>query len=161
MRKIPLSQGKFALVDNEDYERVNAFKWFAQKSGNTFYAKRGVKINGKWTIQLMHRFIMGDSPDKSDIDHEDGDGCNNWKLNLRPCTHQENMMNQGKPNKNCSSKYLGVYWDKATNKWRVCVQIDGKTIHLGSFIIEEDAARAYDAAKKKHNQKFCRLNFPI
>ena len=77
MKEIQLTQGKVALVDDEDYERVNQFKWHAHRNGNTVYAKRNIAINGKWKIQLMHRFIMGDTLGKSQIDHIDGDGCHN------------------------------------------------------------------------------------
>ena len=160
MREIKLTQGKVAFVDDEDYERVNQFKWCANKIGNTFYAARAIRINGKKTIQKMHMFILGDTPGKPQIDHKDGNGLNNWKLNLRPCTNQENAMNQRKPNKNCSSEYLGVYLHKSTGKWLARIQIDGKRKHIGYFGNEIDAARAYDAAKKKHSPEFAKLNFP-
>ena len=160
MREIQLTQGKVAWVDEEDYERVNAFKWFALKLGNTFYAVRNITVNGRRTIQYMHRFIIGDTLGKSDIDHADRDGCNNRNLNLRPCTHQENLMNQSK-RENCSSKYIGVYWNKHAGKWMAGIRIDGKTIYLGLFDIEEDAARAYDVEAFKRDPIHCRLNFPI
>jgi len=159
MRQIELTQGKVAWVDNEDFEWLNQLKWYAHKHGNTFYAIRGILINGKYKVQRMHKFIMGDNLGKSDIDHKDGDGLNNQKVNLRICTHQENMMNR-RPNKNCSSIYKGVCWHKQTQKWVAKIWIDGKQIHLGYFIIEEDASRAYDKKSTELFGEFARLNFP-
>lgn len=160
MRSIELTQGQVAWVDDEDFERVNAFKWYADKKGNTFYAVRAGVINGKRTTQSMHIFIMGYNPEKPIIDHIDGNGYNNWKLNLRPCTHQENLMNQRK-RKNCSSDRIGVYWDKSRQKWMARIQVNKIRIHLGYFDNEEDAAKTRDAAAEIHHGKFARLNFPL
>jgi len=159
MKEIQLTQGKVAIVDDEDYQMVNQFKWYALKNGNTFYARRVVPVNGRQKTVHMHQFIIGDTPKKSDIDHKDGNGCNNQKLNLRICTHQENMMNQKKPDKNCTSIYKGVCWHKRDNKWQSRIQIDGKLIHIGYFMDESDAARAYDKAAKHHFKEFAYLNF--
>ena len=161
MQQIKLTQGKFAMVDDEDFERVNQFKWCVCKSrnGNVFYATRKMIIEGKRKTERMHQFILGNNPLKPYIDHEDGDGLNNQKYNLRPCTHSENMMNQKKTNKKRTSIYKGVSWDKRANKWRVYIQVNGKLIYLGLFKIEIDAAKAYDIAAIKYHGEFRNLNF--
>ena len=160
MRLIPLSQGKFAQVDDEDFERVNQFKWCAWKDDSRFYAMRTALIDGKRRTILMHRFIMKCTDRNIQIDHRNTDGLNNQKSNMRKCTHQENCMNQRKIRKICSSKYKGVYWFKANSKWSVRIGIGGKTLCIGYFTIEEDAARAYDAFAIKHFGEFAVLNFP-
>jgi len=162
MRLIPLSQGLFARVDDEDYDRViKAGKWHARKSKNgcVYYAVRNITSNGRQKTQYMHQFIMGYNPSKSSIDHKDGDGLNNQKYNLKPCTHQENMMNRGL-NKNSTSGYRGVRWNKLMQKWEAYIGINGKQKYLGYFNGKEDAARAYDVAAIKRNPEFNRLNFP-
>ena len=159
MKLIPLTQGQFAMVDDEDYDRVNQFKWFAQKCRSTFYAGRKTpRVNGKQTYQLMHVFIMGDNPLKLDIDHMNGDGLNNQKHMLRFCTHQENSMNQKKPIRKCSSIYKGVCWYKATSKWMAYIQINRRLKHLGYFNSEIEAAMAYNMAAIKHYAEFAFIN---
>jgi len=158
MKEIKLTQNQFALVDDEDFEHLNQFKWCAHKRGNTFYAERSVPINGKYKTKAMHKFIMCDNPFKSDVDHRDGNGLNNQRGNLRFCTDQQNQMN-AKPRKNCSSNYKGVSLHKPTNKWRARITIEGKLIYFGLFNSEEDAARIYDDAAIKYYGEFARLNF--
>lgn len=87
MKEIPLTQGKVALVDDEDCERLNQFKWYALKRPNTWYAVRNVWVENKRTAISMHREIM-DASRGQEIDHKNGDGLYNLKVNLRFCTSQ-------------------------------------------------------------------------
>lgn len=157
MKEIKLTQGKVALVDDEDYEWLNGFKWYAQKGRDTFYAGRAIRVKGKLTTQQMHTLIMGDNPLKLDIDHIKGNGLDNQRHMLRFCTRQQNLMNR-KPNKNCSSVYKGVYWNKGEGKWRAHIRINRKSVHLGYFHVELNAAKAYDMAAIKYFGEFARLN---
>lgn len=159
MKEIKLTQNKFAIIDDEDFDRISKFKWSAHNRGRTFYAITNILINGRYKTQGMHRLIIEDNPLKSDIDHIDGNGLNNQKSNLRICTNRQNQMNT-KPRKNCTSHYKGVSLHKTTNKWRSRITVEGKLIYFGLFDNEEYAARVYDDAAMKYFGEFARLNFP-
>jgi hypothetical protein len=148
MKLIPLTQGKFAQVDDEDYDFLMQWKWHVQKSRNTFYAVRGGGI-------LMHRVIMSADNFKL-IDHKDRDGLNCQKTNLRHCTLSQNQANRFSHG---SSKYLGVL---IRNEKYYISQItkNGKGIYIGCFKNEIDAAISYDKKAKEVHGEFARLNFP-
>lgn len=160
MKRIKLTQGKFAIVDDDDYEWLNSFKWCAIKNGDTFYAVRNFTVDGRRMIQSMRLFITGYNPEKLQIDHRYRNGLNNQRSNLRPCTPSENQMNS-KPQRNSSSIYKGVSWNKLRCKWLSQIQVYGKKIYIGLFSDEKDAARAYDNVAIKHFGAFALLNFKI
>jgi hypothetical protein len=149
MREISLTQGQIALVDDEDYEYLSQWKWQARKAKNGWYARRWTSQRaGKRYIVGMHTEIMGCAPSQL-VDHEDGDGLNNQRSNLRFATTAQNALNQPARNR---SGYKGVRLAQDTGKWRA-------VISLGSFDSPEEAARAYDAAALIHHGEFARLNF--
>lgn len=162
MKKIIINSPKYGLfevlVDKEDFEGLNKFKWGIQKDKNTFYAKRMVRIGKKRTSIKMHRFIMGlEHGDNLVVDHINHNGLDNRKSNLRKCTPLQNSWNTTSV-KNGSSKYLGVSWYMAGKKWHSQIRIDGKVKHLGFFDKELDAAVAYDVASIINRQEFVNLN---
>jgi hypothetical protein len=161
MKLIPLTQGKFAMVDDDDFEWLNQWKWCAieSKNGNVWYAVRNPYINGKYVMTYMHKVIMGDNPLKLDIDHRFGNGLDNQIKNLRFCTRIENSMNSA-PNLIGSSKYKGVCLDKRTGKWSAGIAKNGKIIAQKRFINEIDAAKQYDSWAKEFYGEFAKLNFP-
>lgn len=155
---IPLTQGKFAVVDAEDFEYLNQWKWFYFKPphSNIGYARR-TKHSGTKTIGiLMHREILG-NPKGIKIDHRNRNGLHNWKNNLRPSTHSENMCNQIS-HKGSSSKYRGVHWHKEHKKWGGIIIKNKKRYWLGYFKTEKEAALAYNDAAPKYHGEFARLN---
>ena len=157
MKEIQLTQGKVALVDDEDFEYLNQWKWFANNMKGNFYAVRAITVSKcKQKSISMHRLIM--KPEKENvIDHLDGNSLNNQKNNLRICTHAENMRNS-KIYSNNTSGFKGVYWHKQTAKWMAYIRINNKQLHLGLFIDPKEAARAYNAAAIKHHGEFANLN---
>lgn len=159
MKEIKLNQqgkhrGKYvALVDDDDYEFLNQFKWRAIRHGNIFYVLRYITVDGKRSSQYMHNAIMKGKG----VDHRDHDGLNNQKSNLRLCSPSQNIMNARKsPNK--TSIYKGVCFNKATRKWEVQIILDGNRIHLGYFISETDAALAYNEKATELFGEFAYLN---
>jgi len=162
-RLIPLTQGQNALVDTEDFNRLSKFNWFAQwaEGSKTFYACRTKVISNiprKQECIEMHREIMRCTP-KEECDHKNHKGLDNRKFNLRRCNGTQNQGNRGKP-KNNTSGFKGVHWHIRDRRWIANIWKYGKSIHVGCFSSAEAAARAYDAAAKKHFGEFACLNFP-
>ncbi len=153
MKQIPLTQGKFALVDDEDFEYLNQWKWCVSADN---YAKRGVWIDGKVKCRYMHRLIMRINDRKVFIDHKDHNGLNNQKENLRLATHSQNSMNTT-AQKQSVSKYLGVSLSKK-NPWTAQIGFNGIQKYLGGFNNEIDAAKAYNEAAIKYHGEFANLN---
>ncbi|MHC4500757.1 MAG: HNH endonuclease [Planctomycetota bacterium] len=159
-RRIPLTQGKFAIINPDDYPRLAKYKWHANKNRDTFYAQRKLwlpKTKREITIK-MHRQIIN-VPDNLFVDHINGNGLDNRKANLRPATHSQNACNIPKY-KTSRSTYKGVTWHKPKQKWNARIRINRNTISLGYFHNETDAAREYDNAARKYHGQFASLNFP-
>jgi hypothetical protein len=159
VKEIPLSQGKVALVDDDDFERVSQFKW----SYIGGYAKRSVvRSDGKRRLYPLHRFIMGISQESEFmVDHVNLDKLDCRKENLRVCTKFQNNNNHGPKDRQgkSTSRYKGVsYKVDARNKWRARIGVDGVEYTLGYFSTEEEAAIAYNNAAIKYFGEFAWLN---
>ena len=157
-KEIKLTQGKVAIVDDEMYDYLNQWKWFANKQKNDkFYVGRRILVsNKKQSTIWMHRFIM--NPKKGMvIDHLDGNPLNNQKNNLRICTQSENLRNRN-CNINNTSGFKGVYWHKITKKWMSYITINKKSLYLGIYTNPIKAAFAYNEAAIKYHGKFANIN---
>lgn len=160
MKHIPLTQGKFAIVDDEDYEWLNQWKWCAMKSGSGHRAGRSIKINGKWKIHSMSRIIVN-APDHLLVDHKNHIIHDSRRSNLRLCTSSQNCANQLRKTGG-ASKYKGVGYDtsrKRNKRWVARLNYCGKYINLGRFLMEIEAAKSYDAKAKEVYGEFAYLNF--
>ena len=147
MKEIQLTRNMVTLVDDDMYEELNQFKWYAGKFRKTFYAVRNSsRVNGNHHIILMHHKIIGKPPKGFVTDHRDGDGLRNLRYNLRHITGRQN--NQNKKNIKKTSKYPGVDWQRKNKNWRVQIRINGKQEYLGCFTDEEKAFEAYSQAVK-------------
>lgn len=157
MKKIPLSQGKYALVDDADFEELNKYNWFAhKKSRGIFYVERNYRrIEGKQTTIKMHREIM-QPLEGMVIDHIDGDGLNNQRSNLRICTGTENKQNQRKY-KNNTSGFKGVSFYRGSRKWGANIGAGGERVFLGLLTSKLKAYEAYCEACIKYHGAFSRL----
>ena len=146
MKRIPLTQGKFAIVDDEDYEWLMQWKWHANKIGHTCYARRRAIKNGKVTYIYMHREIAK-TPKNLQADHVNGNGSDNRKFNIRNCTHQQNLQNM--QTSTGTSQYKGVTWYKRDKTWQAEIRQNSKGIFLGRFSTEIEAAKAYNKKAKE------------
>jgi len=160
MKKIRLTQGKYATVDSWNYEWLNQWKWYALKSchSHNFYAARKIKLsNCKQVTILMHREILGlKCGDKQQADHINHNELDNREENLRICTLTEN--NRNRISRTGTSKYKGVYWNKGKRKWHAQIGFNGKVIYLGQFISEIKAAKIYNNAALKYHGEYAQLN---
>lgn len=162
---IKLTLGKFAIVDDEDFEWLNQWKWYAAKGRRTFYVYRGVYSSkpGKRTTIRMHRAILGIIDPNIFVDHKDRNGLNNKRDNLRLATDAQNKTNR-ESTKGATSKYLGVflviqkYKEKTYRYWVAQISKYDKNIHLGYFKTEQEAALAYNKAAIKLHGEFANLN---
>jgi hypothetical protein len=151
MKEIPLTQGQFALVDDDDYERLSKHKWYF----NHGYASRRCSTGvGKFRILYMHRDII-DIPLGYECDHVDGNKINNQKSNIRKATRSQNNANRRKK-QGCLSKYKGV--SKNKGKWVAKIDVHNKTVRLGTYEKEEEAAIAYNIAAFKYYGEYARSN---
>ncbi len=156
MRKIELTQGKIAIVDDRDFPMVINYKWYAFQSKQDWYAQTHIKKNNKRTSLQMHRLITG-VLSGIEIDHIDHNGLNNRRSNLRFATNQQNSFNR-KSHIGSSSKYKGVSWNNLQRKWVVQIAINGKGRHIGYFANEKDAALAYNKVALRLFGNFAYLN---
>ncbi len=155
MKKIKLTQGKYALVDDCDYEMLSQYNWHVKRFQYVLYAARQSRIGGKQTTLRMHRLLVN-APKGMEVDHIDGDGLNNQRSNLRIVTHSQNQMNKPKQSRNTSG-FKGVYWDKTHKKWKAYITSDGVQKNLGSFKSREDAHQARSQASIAYHKEFAHV----
>jgi hypothetical protein len=155
-RKIKLTQGKFAIIDPEDFETLNQIKWYAKKDEYNFYAEHK---DTKKTIS-MHRMIMKPQAHLV-VHHKNHNGLDNRKTNLKVVTRAENNLSNRQGFNRGKSRYKGVRWHKVHQKFYAVLIHKGQRIFLGYFDNEIEAAKTYDEAARKYRGDFAVLNFPL
>lgn len=155
MRRIPLTQGFLALVDDSDYERVSNHSWSTFKGRHTFYAVASIRYSDSLRKNVyLHRFVLQAQCGQF-VDHKDGNGLNCTRRNLRLCTKAEN--NRYRRKKQTSrSLYKGVIYCKGAKRWMAYI----RGIYLGLYPTAEAAALVYDNKARKLFGEFAYLNFP-
>lgn len=158
MKSIKLTKGLYTKVDNDDYEKLNQYKWCAVKKGEKYYVqRRWWKASTRQTGTIyMHRQILN-APKSSIVDHINGDSLDNRKSNLRITNKSENAVNvkaqrRGKK----KSRYRGV--EPRGNCFRARITKNGERFELGHFKSEEEAAKAYNKKAKELFGDICFLN---
>lgn len=142
------------FVDKEDLEYLSQFNW--RIINGNYIARERSRTLGKITI-LLHREIIN-CPKNREVDHINGNPLDNRKENLRIVTRSKNMMNKRKLKDTFSSKYKGVHWHKHNKKWIAKLRYNKKDIYLGSFMLEKEAALAYNKKAKELFNEFANLN---
>lgn len=133
-KKVPLPNGLFAIVDDEDFELVSKFRWYATIDGSNTITYAATKVR-------MHRLII-DAPPGFFVDHINGDPLDNRKSNLRLCNNSQNQQNT--QSRGGSSSFKNVSYNKKNNKWLAAFRFNGKVYYCGLHKTEEEAARAVD-----------------
>jgi hypothetical protein len=156
---IELTQGQRAVVDEQFFESLSRWSWYALNMKGSWYAYRSFTENGRREFVPMHREVFslaGVSP-IGEIDHRDCDGLNNQLDNLRSCTHAQNACNR-RMQKSNKAGYKGVWMRPKAGTYRAQVIANGVRRYLGTFDTAESAARAYNLAALELHGEFARLN---
>lgn len=150
---LPLSSGRFAIIDDQDFDWLSQYLWTykPQNGKRNGYAYRTVYHgrNLKRTYIWMHRAIVGDVPEKMEVDHINGNGLDNRRSNLRIATPSQNCQNRCY--RHNSTGFKGVTFRRTgrhRNRFHAAIRVDGRSKHLGSFATGEQASAAYGRASK-------------
>lgn len=150
MKRIALTRGTFAMVDERDNEALSQYKWHLHSCG---YACRAVSRGGRRTI-LMHRQILT-APTGIEVDHINRDRLDNRRQNLRLATHSQNHMNQAVR----VGRFKGVHPNQTGGKpWIAMIGLDGRAMRIGAYQTEAEAAKAYNQKAIELFGEFARLN---
>jgi len=157
-----LTQGKSAVVDDDAFEELSKFNWFAvkatRKCRTIWYAARNKSVGiGRRRMVQMHREILSVTSATTKVDHKNGDGLDNQRQNLRAATSGQNLQNQHKQI-GCTSRFKGVTWRKDLGKWQAYIHFQRSRHHLGYFVDEQRAAAAYDQAALRLFGEFAKPN---
>jgi len=165
MKEIPLTQGKVALVDDEDFELLNQYKWYAKRNRNVYYVVRQVhKLGGGQASEYMHLVLLARKLGRPiakgmECDHKNGDGLDNQRENIQEATYAQNNRNFRRRIANRSSQYIGIHWRRDIQKWQAQATVNRTHIHLGCHATELAAAQAREAFIKAHPELNARPNF--
>lgn len=156
-KQIPLGgnrgKGKFALVDDDDYEWLSRYAWHSDIKG---YATHSYKYGDSTRTIKMHRLIL-DLPGVLMVDHINRNKLDNQRANLRPANNQQNQGNTG-PRKNKKGKYKGVSWSPSMQMWQAKIRVNGKDKFLGTFLTQKEAATIYNEEAKLVSGEYAYLN---
>lgn len=164
-KEIPLTRGYVTIVDDDLYEWLTQWKWFACGADGHVYARTRQKGTEGSKNVSMHRLVIN-APDEYDVHHVNGNTLCNTRANLTVVTRKEHMAldlrcyggSRHKQNAPASSRYKGVDWYKRLKLWRARIRANGKSLHLGFFATEEEGAYAYNIAALEVFGEFAYLN---
>jgi len=157
VKKIKLTRGKFALVDNRDYDYLMQWNWYSHHGhcANLWYARTDRFEENRHRV-FMHAIVAECMGLNEQVDHIDTDGLNNQRSNLRLANGHNNR--NRKLSVNNKSGYKGVCWRTDRGHWTVTIVVDNRTIYVGSTHDKKEAARMYNVAAVKYHGEFANLN---
>ena len=156
--RVALTGGLWTLIDAEDIDRVRCHTWsvFEGRNGIIYAQTMLPRIGGRKSAVYLHRFIL-DAPSGMVVDHANHDGLDNRRCNLRLATEAQNSANR-RSSRWENGHYKGAY--RVKHGWRAVIQFHGKSIYIGTYSEEVEAARAYDEVARQLFGEFALLNFP-
>jgi|SRR6516164_6760525 hypothetical protein len=135
MQKLPLSNGAFALVDDDVYEQVKRYTW---RRGAYGYVTRSTTVERKDINIKLHNVAIGHAPKPFVVDHKNGDKLDNRRENLRFVSQRLNHLNR--------RELTGIYYETVRSKygqhgyWRVRLDLgDRKRISISGIKDEAEA----------------------
>lgn len=149
-----MANGGAFLIDTKDYARVSKYGWTLHNG----YVARKVGARGRRKRIVLHRMLVK-VPTGMQRDHRNRDRLDNRQNNIRPCTRAQNCMNA--PKRPGQQRYKGVLQARrksGPDKWAAVMNLGGKTIYLGTYGTEVEAALAYNDAVLKHYGEFANPN---
>lgn len=150
MKRILLSNGGWAIVDDEDWLYLVGFNWHTNKTSK--YAMcNSPPLHGEYMHRVIAKRVGLDC--SYEIDHVNGDRLDNRRCNLRAATRSQNSYN-AKRRRDNTSGFRGVCWDKRRSKWQASIKFGGRRLFLGNYDTKEAAAFAYKIASKKYYKAF-------
>ncbi len=160
---ISLPGGEEAIIDASDADKCALHTWYCLRisRSSTVYVQAPIRSSKqKWSTLLLHHLILGRPPKGKEVDHVNGNGLDNRKVNLRFCSRSQNMANQ--PSRMSKTVgFKGVRCRGKRSRWMACIWHKGRYKYLGTFGNKDEAALAYDAANIKLFGSFGRVNFPL
>jgi len=158
-RRIKLTRGKYAIVDAEDFERLNKYKWHCTHCGYARCAVSKKFDKGRRQVDVYMHKLVCPAPDGMVVDHINRNGLDNRRANLRPATQKQNVWNRKFIRKAGKTRYNGIRWDKNKEKWQVRLTVNGRRRSFGYYADEIEAAKAYDRVAEKYRGEYAFLNF--
>lgn len=155
IRHIPLTKGRYAIIDSEDYGIISSLNWHASNRRDLWYAGTHVYIDGRYPTLQMHKLLLIVSPGYV-TDHINGNGLDNRRANLRQASYSQNKINQGIGLNNTSGR-KGVTLRPDTGKWRAQILVNRINVSLGNYDDIEEAYEAYCIAANRYFGEFARL----
>jgi len=157
--RLELTRGYATLIDVADLERALHYRWYASRHGLRQYAYANTWVNGRRGHLALHRWLF--VHDAVNTDHRNGDTLDNRRSNLRPATVRQNRQGYRILPAGKTSRYRGVCWDKARQRWHAHIKEHRRVVAQARFATEEEAARWYDEQARARFGEFATLNFPV